>query len=482
MKRLSKWAAAALLVVAAAILFFRAFPHHANREGEGGASRENPIRVRPGTVYKPKAEPLRHAPRPVLPVKPAAASIPVETGALVSGGGDNDDDDEIEEGEEIPPPPDIPPNDPALLAFAPELEFSALAWAALESSDDELLVEGARLLDSASPDERALGGVMLFFANGLEGNALESIVADEDPLVPLTVCDWIRDFGSEKEIEDFKTALKSRDMPSEELFAVASESAGLPGGGRSALDLWLEEFAGEDVPVENLAALVAAQNASYDVREQALFKLLEPETKAVGLEALEAFAKGLGSDAGVLEPFVAEKMADLARTSNADGDEEKIWDSESAVVFFLSQSEGGLPARDLANYLEYGLRRDDPEFEPVIEEGTWEFANDFLLKMMPLSDSLPQTEIDALDRIAMSLDRLVDYDPAFNPFETVEDDGEEDDAEEADTDDADEDDDADSDEADDDTDEEDEAADEDEGEEEDDADEEDSEEDDSSDK
>ncbi len=117
----------------------------------------------------------------------------------------------------------------------------------------------------------------------------------------------------------------------------------------------------------------------------------------------------------------------MSAISNADGDEAKICDPEAPVVFYFSESESALPARDLANYLEYALRRDEPEYPPIVEEGTWEFANECFNRLSANRESLSQEELDALDRIAVSLDRLVEYDPAFNPFEVVEDDEDADD-------------------------------------------------------
>ena len=462
MKRLATWTVVALSVLVAILVVCRT-ARKPGREGDQPALRGESGRTRPGAGYKPKAEPLRHARRPMLPVTLPSGNaeeggVSEATGMIgspaedVSGGAAAS----IEKRVAV---------DSGLETFSAETAFAARAWSALESSDEDLLAAGEEFLRSSSAEDRALGGVMLFFAKGLHGEALDQIVGDEDLMVPLAVCDWVRDFGTESDIQMFKEAFKARGLDADELLDMARNSATLPGGGRSALDLWLEEFPEDGKPIEGLAALVASPDASYDVREQALFKLLEPETKAVGLEALKSFANGLADDAGGLLPDTARKLSDLALVSNSDGDDEKIWDSEAAVVFFLSQAENGLPARDLANYLEYALRRDDPEYEPVIEEGTWEFANDFLLEMMPYSDTLSQAEVDALDRIAMSLDRLIDYDPAFNPFETVEDDGDEedDDAEEVEEDEeGEEDDDTDADDADDDADEEDDADDEDE--------------------
>ena len=234
-----------------------------------------------------------------------------------------------------------------------------------------------------------------------------------------------------QELEDaaateLETLGRMANLTADDLLALAADSAGLSGGGRSALDLFLARFPEDGVPVEALSALVASRGASYDVREQALFKLLEPATRPAGEAALRAFSDSLAPEDGDLLPFAAGKLAELAGVSNPDGDDEKVWDSEAPVVFFLANAEGGLQARDLANYLEYALRRDDPEFPPVVELGTWEFANDFLLESKDRIGDFPPSERAALDRIAASLDRLVEYDPAFNPFETVEDDGDED--------------------------------------------------------
>ena len=385
---------------------------------------------RPAPAAPPKESPLR--PRPDFTLSIPHVSDGESADAVFENGPEEVWDDDDESGEpdpEILSAPVLRDDDPALASMASELAFSQSVRDALAKlgEGDELRRESARLLDSERPEDRALAGVLLFFLDELSGKVLDDILDDEDMLVPLIVCDWIRDNGSETEAEDFKAAFAARDYSAEDFRDFAMVSAGLPGGGRSALDAFLSLHAEDGVPVEDLAGIVASTNASYDVREQALFKLLEPETRKEGEAALDAFAAGLTPASGGLDPFFASKMAELAQVANADGDEEKIWDAESAVVVFLSQTEGGLQARDLANYLEYALHRDDPEFPPVIEEGTWEFANEFLLAARDRMGELPQADADALDRIAVSLDRLAEYDPALNPFETLEDDDDDDD-------------------------------------------------------
>lgn len=421
-KRIVLAALAAALAVAAVLAAFCA-KRTADR-GTGDEVRTDALR-RPGSVYRPKAEPILRAERPALPVPTepggdADDADDAENGGEDGNGGDADGEEPASGTGEAAGPPELRDGDPGLAALEPERLFSETVWETLSAPPEELVPEASRLLASGEPEERALGGVLLFFGQMLEGELLGSVASDPDPLVPLTVFDWIRDFGTDDQAAVFRKAFAGRGTAPEELLACAEESGGLAGGGRSALDLFLAGFGEDEVPVEALARIVASPRASYDVREQALFKLLEPETRPAGEDALRAFADSLQPEDGDLLPFAAEKLADLAGISNPDGDEEKVWDSEAPVVFFLAQTEGGLQARDLANYLEYALRRDDPEFPPVVELGTWEFANDFLLSVRDRAGDYPASELDAFDRIAASLDRLVEYDPAFNPFETEE--------------------------------------------------------------
>ena len=395
------------------------------------------VRHRPGSVYKPKSTPLRHAPRPDLEALKASLRQPtaddeeddaeVETDENNVEDGDNveEGEEDEEEGEEVVPPEPIPPDDPALVTLENERKFSELVWSLMKSPPDDFEAQRQKWLVSENPADRALAGVLDFLSDSLEGDRLEQVASDQDPLVPLTILDWVRDFGSEEDILALREAIALRDLSQDYLLQVAKSSTSTIGGGRSALDLWLASFDGEPIPSDAVASIITAPDASYDVRAQAFFKLLEPETREAALKSLDKFAGELTDASGVLLSQTARKWKELSEISNADGDDEKIWDAEAPVVFFLSQSDSALPARDLANYLEYALRRDDPEFPPIVEEGTWEFANECFDRLSAQRDTLSKEELDALDRIAVSLDRLVEYDPAFNPFETVEDDGDE---------------------------------------------------------
>ncbi len=407
-KSFRKWPVMAIcLAVLAVAAFFSLRPR--DRDDLVAAGRPH---VRPASVYKPTSRPHRKAIRPALPPRVAEKAVPADADAAEPAADG--------EAAALDDPP-IADGDPALATMAAERDFSALVWASLEESDEVLAMVGFSYLESEEPAKRALGGVMLFFADAFDDDSLGKIVNDEDLSVPLTVFDWVRDFGEGDDADQFRDAMRTRDTSASALFDFAATSASTFGGGRSALDLWLSCFDEENpVPAGDLAKLVSAPEVSYDVREQALFKLLEPETRSAGLAALETFASAIPEDSQDLRGQIARKLRDLTQVSNPDGDECKVWDSEAVVVVYLADAGGALPARDLANYLEYALRRDDPEFPPIIEEGTWEFANEFLEKMLPETETLLPEELDALDRIAASVERLVEYDPAFNPFETVE--------------------------------------------------------------
>ena len=396
----------AILAAVAALFMLRA-----RDRGDLAAARRP--HVRPASIYKPTTRPHRKAVRPALPPRVVEEAEPAEADADAAEPADGDS--------AVPGDPPIADGDPALATMAAERDFSALVWASLEESDEVLAMVGLAYLESEEPSKRALGGVMLFFADALDGDTIGKIVDDEDVAVPLTVFDWVRDFGEGADVDQFRGAMRARNTSASALLDFAAKSASTFGGGRSALDLWLGSFGEENpVPVGDLAKLVSEPEVSYDVREQALFKLLEPETRSAGLAALEAFAANIPEDSQDLRGQLARKLRDLTEVSNSDGDECKVWDSEATVVVYLADAGGALPARDLANYLEYALRRDDPEYPPIIEEGTWEFANEFLEKKLPETDTLLPEELDALDRIAASVERLVEYDPAFNPFETLE--------------------------------------------------------------
>lgn len=376
-------------------------------------------RSRPGSVYAPSATPVQLAERPDLSAlkKSQTEETNDEENEEELEQLDISEEEYIEEPIEVIPP--IPDNDPALLAMAPEVEFSSTVWSTLELADTDIIEEGTLFLGSEKAFERAYGAVLLYEAGVLDEEILDSVMADSDAIVPLALYDWVRDFGTDEDIERISDAISTCEFTKDELYSYINDSASSFGGGRSALDLWLSSFDVGEIPVDQLANIVTSPSASYDVKSQALFKLLEPETKKTGVESIEKMSSSLKSDSGELLHQTVDKWRELAQVANSDGDVEKIWDSESAVVLYLAESERGLAARDIANYLEYALRRDDPICDPVIELGTWEFANEFLESMLPERNNLSPVEIDALDRIAVSLDRLVNYDPAFNPFEEV---------------------------------------------------------------
>lgn len=417
------WVCVAALAVATGLACWLCGRQPPGRGEEAGRDSNSPRR-RPAASYQPKNLPLWHAARPdsgVLPAKsPRPGTRMQEIRSPVSDSEEPEEEDEREV--DVFPPDPVPPDDPGLASIGDETRFAGLVWSIVESPPDDLAGQALALLDSGSSTSRILAGILLFLENALDDELAGRIASDTDPLVPLALLDWVRDFGTDGEIASLKDAIAACPIPPDVLFEIAATSAGRIGGGRSALDLWLAGFADGSPPSGALAALVTAPGSSYDVRAQAFFKLLEPGTSGKALEALADFAAGLDGGSGVLLPQTAEKWKELADVAGMDDDPEKVWDAQAAVVFYLSESDLAMPARDLANYLEYALRRDDPEYPPVIEEGTWEFANDCFNRLAACQETLLPEESEALERIAVDLDRLVFYDPAFNPFEEEDDD------------------------------------------------------------
>ena len=307
-------------------------------------------------------------------------------------------------------------NDPTRRSLQPELAFSnrVRSFRALEKAAQ--IAKGRELLSSASAEDRALGGVLLFFNSALNDRLIRFIADDAQLAVPLTVFDWIRDFGAEEEITTFRSAIDTREISTEDLLAYIVGSSSQPGGGRSALDLLIPRFDEEEIE-EGLLPVVSATGASYDAREQALFKLFEPESKSSGLAALEAIAAELPDGDASLFAEAVGKWTQLIHLSDPDDEDVpyKVWDTPLRDLTYMADSNVGLAVRDMANYLEYGLRRDDPDFEPVIEEGSWEVAKTFFDRVQTYRDSLLPEEEAALDRIAANLGRLKAFDPAFAP-------------------------------------------------------------------
>jgi len=248
----------------------------------------------------------------------------------------------------------------------------------------------------------------------MDDKDLAAVANDGELLVPLTVFDWVRDFGSADEIAAFHAALDERVLSTEELAEYLSGSASLPGGGRSALDLYLPRF-DEETVAEALSEVVSAPGVAPDALEQAVFKLLEPEHRVFALDVLQAAAATAG-EGGLLAENIC-KWIDMARlAASEDGEVDyKVWDTPLRDLSFLADSDAGLAVRTMANYLEYGVRRDDADFEPVVEEGSWETAREFLEYAVSIRDGLLPEEQDALTRLAANLDRLKAYDPAFAP-------------------------------------------------------------------
>ncbi len=293
------------------------------------------------------------------------------------------------------------------------MRFASRVREAREWDVPRQVSEGRRLLKARAAENRALGGILLFLNGELDWESSAAVAKDDKLIVPLAVFDWIRDFGTEEEAAAFSSALQARDIPDDELVAWLETSASMFAGGRSALDLLLGRHDEETVATA-LEPVILAPGVAYDVREEALFKLLEPENKVAGLNLLGKLAEN-ETDTGSILFQSLTKWTSFAHLSDAEDEEVpyKVWDTPIRGLTHLAESDMGLAVRSLANYLEYGLHRDNPAFEPVVEEGSYQIAKAFLDRARTESGSLCPEEADALDRLETCVERLVSYDPAF---------------------------------------------------------------------
>lgn len=173
--------------------------------------------ARPSVIYKPSKKPGQLANRP--DISSLLSSSPViseeeNQGALDSTIDLSEEDIIIEPIEIIP---QISKNDPAILKMMPESNFAEKVWNGIQSGKD-LINEGNLFLGSNDSAERAYGAILLYEANALNDEVLDVILSDSDAIVPLTLYDWICDYGSDEDVNEFSNALTQCEFTEEELW------------------------------------------------------------------------------------------------------------------------------------------------------------------------------------------------------------------------------------------------------------------------
>ena len=298
-------------------------------------------------------------------------------------------------------------DDPFYATLRNVLNFASQVRAARKAPRSKWAAEGRMLLTSEKAEDRALGGVLLFFAGKLDEGAVRTLVGDLDLFVPLTVFDWVRDFGTDEEIEAFENGIGLREISDEDLVAFLAASAQYPGGGRSALGLFLARHEDDEI-FEASRKFLSSSDVAYDVFEQAFLKLLEPENREEAEDFIDALEREDKLDGNGLMIQMLWKLKGATKAERGDGEEEtcKVWDISRARLGRICDADMGLVIRDVANYLEYGLRRDNPDFEPVIEEGVRVAAGKFLEKVKASEPSLTYEELEALERLEAYVKRI----------------------------------------------------------------------------
>lgn len=342
------------------------------------------------------------------------------------------------------------PSDPAMASVRREMDFSDQVFAMAENAGAATAAKARALLRSKSAMERAAGGALLLVSGEMTAADMTAIADDESLLVPFVVGDWMGDFGGHDDHSAFLALLRKRKIPSADIAAFLSSGATMPGGGRTALDIAIPRMEDDGKLSDALESAVLSRGAAYDVREQLLLKFLEPETRERGIALVGEVAEKYG---GASESMarMADRLLGLAalpseateddggdaglegeHDGGGDGDEAdgpdaidyKVWDTPVRDVAFLAGADTAFAVRSMANYLSYGLRRDDPDFEPVVEEGAYRLVRAFYERALAGQEALAAEERFVLDRLAGDIDRLALYDPEFAPDDEI-DDGEE---------------------------------------------------------
>lgn len=346
------------------------------------------------------------------------------------------------------------PADPALASMRPEMIFAAKVFSLADKHKADSAKTARKLLRARSPQDRATGGALLVLSGEMTDADMNAIADDAAILVPLVVGEWISDYGDNEDASSFLAILRERGIQNDSLVAYLASSATSPGGGRTALDILVPRMEEDEELSYEIAEIASGKDTSYDVREQILFKFLEPENKREGVAMLETQASSKLADESPAVAQMVARLQELAALPSDDDDNEedvdsgspaedsgdalsdsldddddsevdyKVWDTPIRDISFLAESDLGLAVRSMANYLSYGLRRDDPDFEPVVEEGTYGIAKEFYEKALARSSTLDPEERFVLARLAADIERLTLYDPEFAP------DGDEDDGEE----------------------------------------------------
>ena len=281
--------------------------------------------------------------------------------------------------------------------------FSTLADKSLNHAEF-----GRSLLASATPSLRSLGAALLVETGSFGADAAAAVAADPDAAVPLSILEWIRERGSDADLAALEAAFAARGMSVADLLAVLQSLSSSTGGAREALDR-LIKLAPEDELPDLLAAVANSESAAYDARMQALMALrgVAPFSVADGvMVGLELAAEPPDESLWGESLDLYSDLIDLAADDKAPY---KVWDVLVRDIEFLSSLDYENAVRDMANYIENGVRGDDP----VIQEGAWRMVDAYISMVRNSGAASLAAVAEPLARLERLNEKLKPFDPEF---------------------------------------------------------------------
>lgn len=267
---------------------------------------------------------------------------------------------------------------------------------------------GRKLMSSQTASLRSLGAVLLVEKGAFSLADAAALANDADAAVPLSVLEWIRERGTPEQLAALEAALASRGMSADDLVAVLTSLSSATGGAREALDLLIKTAPKDDLP-DLLATVASAEAAAYDVRMQALMALRGVAPFSVADNVMVKIELAAEPPSESLWGESIDLYSDLVDLAANDKAPYKVWDVMTRDLEFLASLDYENNVRDMANYVENGVRSDDP----VIQEGSWRIIDDYISQVKASDYAKDAAVSEPLVRLIRLNEKLKPFDPEF---------------------------------------------------------------------
>ncbi len=267
---------------------------------------------------------------------------------------------------------------------------------------------GRKLLSSQTASLRSLGAVLLVEKGAFTAADAEALANDADAAVPLSVLEWIRERGTPEQLASLEAALAARGLSADDLVAVLTSLSSATGGAREALDLLIKTVPADDLP-DLLAAVASAEAAAYDVRMQSLMALRGVAPFSVADNVMVKIELAAEPPSESLWGESIDLYSDLVDLAANDKAPYKVWDVLTRDLEFLTSLDYENSVRAMANYVENGVRGDDP----VIQEGSWRIIDAYIAQVKASDYAKDAASSEPLERLIRLNGKLKPFDPEF---------------------------------------------------------------------